>query len=117
MAGVPGGVEPNLVSKAPGGKPVAGLFCARGKTPSSNLTFCEVWTAVTGFTAPAPPCGGVYGVRCARVPTPSTRLLSELVDVILVAEQKIAADDAMIEAIRAKPIVDEPDLARTPMQY
>src|SRR5262245_38048798 len=46
----------------------------------------------------------------------SSRLPCKLADIVLVAEQKIGTDDAMIEAVGPKPIVDESNLARAPVQ-
>src|SRR5262245_17963652 len=43
-------------------------------------------------------------------------LLPELADVVLVAEQKIRAHDAMVEAVRPKAVIDEPDFPRAPVQ-
>ena len=39
-----------------------------------------------------------------------------LAHIALMPEQKVRADEAMVESIRAKPVVDETDFSGAPMQ-
>src|SRR3954467_8044424 len=52
--------------------------------------------------------------RSRKVPSLCPR--AKLPDVVLVPEQEIGADDAMVETVRPEAVIDEADLAHAPVQ-